>query len=145
MGVLLPEAHGSPSSGRILCEGTELSVALPGGRVLRSLDLAGIVLDLRSGLRQRIDAVERGKGQEASLWFYTFSVQQTDGTWSNLCLPGPDGRQAALPIPGRLAEEGLVLSDGPEDFQLSCTAGALAKCLRYGYRPWERAPKTGRC
>ena len=145
LGLLIPvdgaappaEAQVAPSVGRVLSEGSELVIALSDGRVLRSQDLVGTVLDLRSGLRLRIDLVEHGAQREASLRFYSLSVQQSDGTWSSLCLPGPDKRQAVVPIPGRLTESGWMPPSAPAEFELSCTAGAMAKCLRYGYRPWD--------
>jgi hypothetical protein len=122
-------------------EGTEFMVRLPDGRVLRSAELVGTVLGLRSGLRIRIEAVEREQDQQRRpSWLHTFAVQQADGTWANLCRIGPDGRRAGFPIPGRAAPDATVVDAQPGVFEISCTAGAQAKCIRFGYRPWEAGP-----
>ncbi len=43
-------------------------------------------------------------------------------------------------MPGRRVD-GRYRSDGAH-FALTCTGGARAKCMRWGYRPWDRAPGT---
>jgi hypothetical protein len=51
-----------------------------------------------------------------------------DGGWRNFCTTGPDGRRQGFPLAG-----------GSEGVELSCTAGAIAKCVRFGYRRWTAA------
>ena len=122
-------------------DGTQFRVTLPDGRVLRSPELVGAVLSLRSGLRVRIEAVQEERDSAGrSLWLHTLSAQHPDGSWTNLCVPGPDGRQAALPVPGHATEDGTVTEAGTGVFEITCTAGAQAKCARFGYRPWETGP-----
>lgn len=122
-------------------DGTEFTVTLADGRVLRSAELIGAVLTLRSGLRIRIEAVERDLDpRQRPYWLHTFAVRQADGTWANFCRVGPDGRRAGLPIPGRAAADGIIAEAGPGVFEISCTGGAQAKCIRFGYRPWETGP-----
>jgi hypothetical protein len=55
-------------------------------------------------------------------------------------MPGADGRRAGFPVPGRAVGDGTVMAAGPGVFELTCTAGAQAKCVRFGYRPWASAP-----
>jgi hypothetical protein len=129
---------------RVDVEGTAFTVTLTGGRVLRSPELAGLVLALRSGLRVRIEAVEEERDvRGGSLWLHTLAAQQADGTWRNLCRVGPDGRRAGFPVPGRARGDGTIAEGGPGDFEITCTAGAQAKCVRLGYRPWAPGPDGG--
>ncbi|MGG5817203.1 ADYC domain-containing protein [Falsiroseomonas sp. HW251] len=59
------------------------------------------------------------------------------GAW---CNRGPDGQAAALAIPGHWDERlTWVPPAGPADFHLSCTAGAIGKCVLAGYAPWRGA------
>jgi ADYC domain-containing protein len=137
----LAEADVDRSLATVDAAGTELTVALPDGRVLRSPQLVGAVLTLRAGLRVRIEAVEEEKDRRGgSVWLHSFAVQHTDGTWTNLCQPGPDGRRAGFPVPGRARPDGTVAEAGPRVFEVTCTGGAQGKCVRFGYHPWERGP-----
>ena len=47
----------------------------------------------------------------------------------DLCAPDADGRSLGFPVP-----------DGQGGFELTCTSGAIGKCIRWGYRPWEEQP-----
>jgi hypothetical protein len=71
------------------------------------------------------------------IWLHTLLLTQSDGTTSNLCEPGPDGRQQGFPIAGHLFPDGHIETTAPEQFELVCTSGARGKCVRFGYRPWE--------
>ena len=120
----------SASAPRVAVEGTEFVATLPDGRTLRSRQLVGAVLDLRVGgrpMRVRIAAVEPDpKDPSGTVWLHTLESAMADGTWANVCDAGPDGRRQAFPLAG-----------GPDGTELSCTGGAIAKCVRFGYRPWS--------
>lgn len=140
MGVCATQvsAQDQPVAAMVDIEGTGFRVTLPDGRVLRSPELVGAVLELRSGLRVRIDAVERERDHHGRpLWLHTFSAQEADGTWTNLCQVGPDGRRAGFPVQGRQAADGSLTEGRSGVFELTCTGGALAKCVRFGYAPSE--------
>lgn len=142
--VTAGRAQGQPIAASIDLEGTGFHVTLPDGQVLRSSELVGAVLRLRTGLRIRIDAVEQDRDHRGRLlWLHTLSAEQADGTWQNVCQAGPDGRRAGFPIPGRQAADGTLAEAEPGVFELSCTGGALAKCVRFGYAPWGRLPDGG--
>lgn len=85
----------------------------------------------------RIDAVLRDP-KEPSRALYGMSRRAPDGSWVPLCDPGPDGLRAALPMPGRWTESGEHV-DEADQFELTCTSGAIGKCVRFGYAPWESA------
>jgi hypothetical protein len=119
-------AHDAP---RMAVEGTEFVVTLGDGRVMRSRDLAGTVLDVRFAgqpMRLRIAAVEPDpQDRTGTVWLHTLETPAADGGWRNFCTAGPDGRRQGFPLAG-----------GPDGVELSCTAGAIAKCVRFGYRRW---------
>lgn len=120
-------ADGQP---KIAVQGTEFVVATADGRERRSAELVGAVLTVRvSGrpMRLRIAAVERDPDDRTgSIWLHTLERSQADGSWANVCNAGPDGRRQAFPLEG-----------GPHGLELSCTGGAIAKCVRFGYRRWD--------
>jgi ADYC domain len=58
-----------------------------------------------------------------------FVVRDRDGGQVDLCDPDADGRSLGFPIPN---DRG--------GFDLTCTSGAVGKCVRWGYRPWEERP-----
>ena len=119
---------------------TAFRVTMSDGRVLHSPDLVGarltIVLNGRPR-RIRIDAVERDPdATRGDVWLHDFSVQTPDGGWENACLPGPDGRRQGFPVAGR-SQGGVVVPAEPGVMEITCTAGAQGKCIRFGYLPWE--------
>jgi hypothetical protein len=125
-------------------DGTSFVVRAPDGRVLRSPELVGAVLGIAIEgriARVRIDAVERDPEQPRhEVWLHRFSLQQPDGSFALLCAPGPDGRTQGFPLAGKTLPNGTLDTRDPGVFELACTAGAQAKCVRYGYLPWASAP-----
>ena len=131
-------------------EGTEFRLTLADGRVLTSPQLVGAQLSiLTNGVMQRvrIEAVQpdpgdlaRGIKPSGEVWLHTFSIQGGDGGWSNLCDAGPDGRRQGFPLAGHARPDGVIGPGAPGEFALTCTSGAQGKCIRLGYRPWDKAP-----
>ena len=136
---------------RVDVVGTEFKMTFPDGRVLTSRDLVGAELTTRTHgalVKVRIDAVEpdpgdpeRGAKPSGEVLLHTFSIETVDGRWSNLCEPGPDGRRQGFPLAGRARPDGSIGPGDPGEFTLTCTGGAEGKCIRFGYRPWDRAPE----
>jgi ADYC domain len=134
----------------VVVEGTQFVVTLADGRVLRSPQLAGAVLTVAIGgknVRLRIDAVEpdpgdpaRGVRRSNDVWLHSFSVAGANGGWSNACDVGPYGRRQGFPLAGRARPDATIEPGGPGEFLLTCTGGAEAKCVRFGYHPWENLP-----
>lgn len=133
--LLVTAAHAADA--RLRTDGTRFALTLADGSVLHSEDLVGAELQMASGLLLRIDAVERRadpRGQP--LWLHSISVRDAAGGWSGLCLPHADGTRLAMPVPGRERADASIADDA-QGWVLACTAGALGKCLRAGYHPWE--------
>ena len=137
------DAQTSAGVQSVAAEGTQFRLTLTDGRVLRSPELAGatLVLDTPSGpAKIRIAAVERDPtAKSGDVWLHTLLVEAPDGTTHNLCEPGPDGRQQGFPLATRERADRGSETTAPEQFDLVCSAGARAKCVRFGYRPWVPA------
>jgi hypothetical protein len=130
--VAMGPAGAQPTS-RLTVDGTELVLTTADGRERRSRELVGAVLTLSEGgasRRVRIDAVERDSSQP-DVWLHRVAAQDpATGAWGEYCAPDPQGRRLAI----------ALASGGSGQFQLTCTAGAVAKCIRMGYLPWRTAP-----
>lgn len=121
-------------------EGTAFVLRQEDGQELRSPDLVGAELDLGDGTVLRIEAV-RIAPQDASgrILLHRFSLRQDDGAWREVCEADREGRREGFPVQGRWdAQEGYRLDRA--HFALTCTGGAQAKCVRFGYMPWADAP-----
>jgi hypothetical protein len=69
-------------------------------------------------------------------FLYTLAqnVDNTE-TWQPACPVDTDGRRAAIALADTWNERGDRNSSAPL-FTFGCTTGAIAKCYRWGYRPW---------
>jgi hypothetical protein len=116
--------------------------------VLRSPDLIGANLLIDQGnrtLRVRLDGIEtdpddkRAEVADADrIWLHSLSVEAPDGSREPLCQPGPDGRRQAIPVRGRFSVvDGRFAGGEAGAFELACTGGAMGKCIRFGYHPWQ--------
>ena len=132
----------------IAVEGTVLKITLADGRILASRDLIGasLLIDQGDRLRRvRLDGIERDpedKRRDVApadvIWLHSFAVEGPDGAWGPLCEDGPDGRRQAISVAGRFSyADGRFGAGGPGSFELACTAGAMGKCIRFGYHPWQ--------
>jgi hypothetical protein len=69
---------------------------------------------------------------------FLYEIQQdVDGNhnWQPACSPDADGRRVAIPIASTFDATGARTST-PGLFTFGCTTGVIAKCYRWGYRPW---------
>ena len=132
----------------IAVEGTVLKITLADGRVLASRDLIGasLLIDQGDRLRRvRLDGIERDPDDKRRdvapadvIWLHSFAVEGPDGAWGPLCEDGPDGRRQAISVAGRFSyADGRLGAGEPGSFELACTAGAMGKCVRFGYHPWQ--------
>jgi hypothetical protein len=132
----------------IAVEGSVLKITLADGRALASRDLIGARLLVDQGGRQRrvrLDGIERDPDDKRRdvapadvIWLHSFAIEGPDGSWGPLCDSGPDGRRQAIPVAGRFSSaDGRFGAGGLGSFELACTAGAMGKCIRFGYHPWQ--------
>jgi hypothetical protein len=101
-------------------EGTELTV-IEGGRSLK-LKIAQVELD------------PQDPGQEIYLYTILYHNPVSE-QWQNYCQPDRNNVAKAIPLSGSWDEMGNHHED--ERITLACTNGVLAKCVRFGYKPWK--------
>jgi hypothetical protein len=134
-----PMAAAQPAlAARLTSDAGRLVLIEPDGSRQDLSDKPGAVLTLGNGMRLRIDGVERQtdvRGQP--VWLHRVSVADAAAGWRTLCAPHADGTRHLVFIAGRDRGDGTVQEDA-DAFAMSCTNGAQAKCLRFGYRPWGR-------
>jgi hypothetical protein len=123
-----PSAAAEP---RLTVDGTEFVLTLPDGRSMRSRDLVGAVITIQApgqASEVAIRAVEEDRRAiSGRILLHHFEIKDRNGQWVELCSPDADGRSLGFPVP-----------DGKGGFDLTCTSGAIGKCIRWGYRPWEQ-------
>jgi hypothetical protein len=137
--------QGAAAAPSIEVVGTSFRVILPDGRILASPELIGAVLEVadESGrsMTVRIDAVVPDPSdRDGDIWLHHFSVRDAEtGAWRDLCATsGPDGTIAGFPLAGSWTSDGRHLRSSTA-FTVTCTAGAIGKCVRFGYKPWRDA------
>jgi hypothetical protein len=114
-------------------DGRQLAPEETVGLELSVGDAAGNIADFRVDGTQ-IDPTD------PEIRLYDVSVRdKQSGEWRRFCQPGPDGIAMAFPLAGMWTPGG-----GHEDqpsFILTCTSGAIGKCVRFGYKPWKTTPE----
>jgi hypothetical protein len=120
----------------LVVEGTTFVLRLPDGRVLRSPELLGAELTMPDGAVLRIDGV-RPDPYDPTILLHQLSAH-TDQGWRPFCDADREGHREAFPVPGRWDADGRYHLD-PSHFALTCTGGAQAKCVRFGYHPANAA------
>jgi hypothetical protein len=121
--------------------GTRFEVAAPDGGVLPQQALVGAVLAVETpaGGRAeiRIDAVIADpQDPRGDVTLYALSSREENGEWHAFCSPGLDGLALGFPVTGIWTDRGEHLRADAE-FSLTCTSGAIGKCVRMGYRYCE--------
>ena len=136
-----PATVGVPITAPALAvEGTSFVLRNLDGTELGSPQLVGAELDLGAGVTVRIDAVRTDPGDSSGeTMLHALSTRRADGAWVPLCEPDAEGKREGFPVPGRWDEAGRYHADAGH-FALTCTSGAQAKCVRFGYKPWKPAP-----
>jgi ADYC domain len=120
--------------------GTLFKLTTPEGHILTSPDLTGAILDATDEtgrmITVRIDAVTKNNAADPDddIWLHRFSIRDGGG-WREFCTPGPDGTVAGFPVAGIWTADGRHLR-GSGGFTITCTSGAVGKCIRLGYKPW---------
>jgi hypothetical protein len=130
-----------PSVVRIEAVGTGFRASLSDGSVKQGMELAGAVLVFDIGgqrLRIRIASIVPDPiAKSGDVLLHDFRNADTDAP---LCDADADGKRLGFPLAGRSTVDGRMDETGPDAFELVCTSGAQGKCVRFGYRPWEKTP-----
>jgi hypothetical protein len=128
---LLPA--GAVAQSGLTADGTEFVLTLNDGRTLRGTDLKGATLKMRTPegvLDVTIQGIEEDPHAVGGrVLLHHFVARDASGKIVDVCFPDADGKSLGFPVP-----------DGRGGFELTCTSGAIAKCIRWGYRPWDERP-----
>lgn len=132
---LPPAAHADT----LTLDGTEIVLVHDHGAIeRRGAEVVGTRLELpRHGVLEI-----RGASRDAAARFDDLWLYQLQGEQGPVCEPDANGDTRALLFPGHI-DQALRYHADARRFSLSCVSGVQAKCLRWGYRPWARAPLTG--
>ena len=133
--ALSAQAASPPSLLQLDTEGGDFRARLSDGQVLRGADLVGATLDIAGPdgivLHLTIASAEPDRGGAApDVWLFDLVQPVDGGPAQHLCSADPEGRHLAIPHPVAGATGGLALT---------CSSGAVGKCMRFGYRPWANA------
>lgn len=142
--VMLTAMGTAPAAAEVAVdiEGTTLELRLADGRSLAGRDLIGTELTLAdpAGVTRRIridNALIDPQDSKKERWLFDLKVRDAAGNWSPLCRPGPEGLQFGFPVAGTIKADGSFITS-EQRLSFTCTGGAIAKCIRFGYSPWER-------
>lgn len=122
-------------------EGSALAGTL-GGAPIRGVELRGatVIQDDADGSlwESTITEVETDSADPSGeTLLYTLTALNPDtGLVENLCAPDRFGVAKAVVLSGRWDSTGAHSAAGGA-ITLGCTSGVLAKCVRWGYRPWQ--------
>jgi len=107
-----------------------VAAPIPEGAVLVAQDETGAAVTLR------VEGVTSDpRDPDGDVFLYQLSVRTPDSPWHTYCLPDKEGRTLALPLQGSWnSSRNHVDSDA---ITFACTNGVLAKCVRWGYKPWK--------
>jgi len=141
LAVLFAIVTGTASAGDLAAtpgvtvEGTAFVLQRPGQRPLKGAELRGMVLNIEIG--GRVEAVRLARispdPDDAEILRHEFERQDESGQWHSACEPNFEGETWGIPVgpgAGQASHTGAI--------SLTCSSGAIAKCIRYGYKPWGR-------
>ncbi|NVJ26668.1 ADYC domain-containing protein [Myxococcus eversor] len=134
---------GAPSLMRTWLDGSVFRADAQDGSVLSGVDFVGarFVGELGSGdtVALRVDDIQPGSDD---VWTYRVSYYSlADNTWKPACQAADGSALNAIPMVGRwdyregVAGGGAKIED-TQTFTFACEGAAIAKCVRFGYRPW---------
>jgi ADYC domain len=75
---------------------------------------------------------------EKETYLYTvFYLDKTEKKWKNLCKPDANNIAKAIPLSGSWDRTGAYI-ESSQLTTFACSSGVLAKCVRWGYKPWKK-------
>lgn len=110
----------------LIVEGTEFVLYLEDGSVRRGADLAGAKISFSDTKMQLGSVALDDRATGGSVYLYRLQVLSQSGQFEDICEPDSEGHRLGFPY---LNGHGAIV--------VTCTSGAEAKCIRWGYRPWE--------
>lgn len=122
----LSQARSDKLQPKVMLQGKEIK-----GTTLTTFDQQGRSLTLKIA-----DVELDPNDSDRETYLYTVQHQNlTTSQWQNLCQPDKEGVAKAIALSGQWDKTGAHLDNGQITF--ACTNGVLAKCVRWGYKPWK--------
>lgn len=126
-----------PAAATLDVDGSAFVLRMPDGRVLRGRELEGAVIHVgieggRAAPMKLASIIPDPK--QPQVLRHEFETSDGQGGWKNACTPNADGETWGLPLklaPGHPGRDGEIT--------VSCVSGVVAKCVRWGYPPWEKS------
>lgn len=149
------ELPGGGSAASSWLDGSNLHVETSGGQVLSGAQLVGAEL--------RFEVADGGVGlhrfpkvkivgvtplsTDPEVLLYDLQIKDKPGPWEPLCVDGLGAPTAAIMIGEAWnPATGTRIAPRPEGVvTLACRGAALAKCVEWGYHPWEYADYHQAC
>jgi ADYC domain len=108
--------------------------------VIKGKDVEGAELTIVEGgrsLKLKITQVELDpQDPEQEIYLYTILYHNlVSAQWQNYCQPDRNYVAKAIPLSGYWDQTGTHIES--ERITFACTNGVLAKCVRFGYKPWK--------
>lgn len=122
---------------------------LIGARMLSSSPSGyGTVIEVKSATNAATVTIPESPGiwdASGDTFLYRLQIRSTSGTYTDLCTTGADpavGWAWTVPLEGSFSKAG-VREESTSIFTLACDPGVLAKCYRWGYKPWLDGANPG--
>lgn len=117
------------------------------GKAVSGQDFVGATVvqsdETGASAEARIDAIDAdAQDTSGETLLYTLSYKDAaTGASVGACVPDKTGTAKAIPVLGAWDASGAhILS--PTEFTFGCTSGVVAKCVRWGYKPWQSKGNT---
>ena len=111
----------------------------PAGRTYSGQALVGTLIPAQQGDARLVTRISSATPDptfpEGGTWLYGVDVLAADGSATPLCRPDLNGVSAAIPVAATFNTHGDRV-ESTTQFTFGCTAGVVAKCYRWGYKPW---------
>ena len=130
-----PVTIGAPG---MTVEHTGFVMTTPDGKLLKGKQLQGAIVHmaLAGGTVASIKLASiTPDPADPDILRHEFQVQDDSGQWKSACEPNAYGETWGFPI-------GLPANHPGRDgaITLTCSSGAVGKCVRFGYKPWALGP-----
>jgi hypothetical protein len=140
--LALPSAQAWSGAGlpnaKLSVEGTAFVLHLPDGRLLKGAELQGATVQLARGDGQvtllHLKSIQPDP-RDPEILRHEYQTPDGKGGWKSACEPNFYGETWGFPIvlpKGHPGREGAIT--------LTCSSGAVGKCVRLGYKPWAKGP-----
>lgn len=137
-GEAAPAAVKPEPSAALTVDGTAFVLTLADGTRLSGTQLAGATVHAALGEGAATTPVKlvsiAPDPEDPTILRHDFQVPDGQGGWKAACGANAYGERWGFPV---LLPEGHPGREG--EVTLTCTNGAVAKCVRWGYKPWSRA------